>query len=226
MTDSRPLPRKKDVTLLLLEGPSVYLHLDPRREGVNVPKWLAGQPQLVLQIGLNMPVPIPDLVVDDEGVSCTLSFNRAPFWCKLPWTAIYAVVGADQRGMVWPDDVPPEVAAQLLKSGAPGRPTPPQGTKPQGVPSAKPSPAAKQAASKKPRPTLEALDGGASEKGGSDKDPKEPKGDPELRPERLTPALASVPNEPPEAEEPPPPKQGNGQGKPKRELPPYLRVIK
>ena len=32
-----------------------------------------------------------------------------PHCCVLPWTAVYAVVSEiDQRGMVWPDDVPPE----------------------------------------------------------------------------------------------------------------------
>lgn len=121
--EGRPLPRKKDVVLTLLEGPSVFLHLDPRRDGVVVPKWLAKQPQLVLQVGLNMSVPIPDLRVDDEGVTCTLSFNRAPFWCKLPWPAIYAAIGEDRRGMVWPDDVPSEVATQMQKKPAgPGGP--------------------------------------------------------------------------------------------------------
>jgi hypothetical protein len=60
-----------------------------------------------------MPIPIPDLVVDEKGISCTLSFNRAPFWCRVPWSAIYALVGEDSQGMVWPSDVPSEVATQL-----------------------------------------------------------------------------------------------------------------
>ena len=110
---SHRLPPKKDVAYALLEGPSLFMHLDPRRPGVIVPKWLLGQPQLVLQVGLNMPIQIPDLAVDDEGISCTLSFNRTPFWCKVPWSAIYALVGEDSRGMVWPSDVPPEVATQM-----------------------------------------------------------------------------------------------------------------
>jgi hypothetical protein len=122
MSDSpRQLPPKKDVALALLEGPSVLVHLDPRREGVVVPKWFTGQPQLILQVGLNLPVPIPDLTVDDSGISCTLSFSRSPFWCSIPWSAVYALVGDDGRGMVWPNDVPPEVAAQMQKAAAPGK---------------------------------------------------------------------------------------------------------
>jgi stringent starvation protein B len=106
------LPPKKDVLLALLEQSSVFVHLDPRQPEVRVPEWFKKQPQLILQIGLNLAVPIRDLEVDDEGVSCTLSFSRSPHFCYLPWAAVYAIVGEDGRGMVWPDDVPAEVAAQ------------------------------------------------------------------------------------------------------------------
>src|SRR5688572_19427366 len=99
-TPPRSLPPKKDVALALLQGPSVFIHLDPRKPEVVVPLHFKKQAQLVLQVGLNMAVPIPDLHVDDEGVTCTLSFNRSPFWCRLPWTAVYALVGEDKRGMI------------------------------------------------------------------------------------------------------------------------------
>ncbi len=62
-----------------------------------------------------MAVRIPDLEVGDDGISCTLSFNRSPFWCFMPWTAIYGLVGEDGRGMIWPDDVPSEIAKQRAK---------------------------------------------------------------------------------------------------------------
>lgn len=103
--------------MALLEKSSVFVHLDPRPESVMVPPWFKNQPQLVLQVGLNMPVPIPDLNVDEKGVSCTLSFNRSPQFCRVPWKAIYALVGEDGRGMVWPDDVPPEVASETRATG-------------------------------------------------------------------------------------------------------------
>jgi len=112
MTDTPKLPPKKEVAEALLQGTSMFVHLDPRCDGVVVPKWLKSQAQLVLQIGMNMVVPIPDLTVDDDGISCTLSFNRSPIWCTLPWSAVYALVGEEGRGMIWPDDAPPELAAQ------------------------------------------------------------------------------------------------------------------
>ena len=115
MATSQALPPKKDVVLALLEESDVFVHLDPRNDGVRVPSWFKKQAHLVLQIGLNMPVPIRDLEVDEEALSCTLSFNRSPFFCHIPWPAVYALVGSDGRAMVWPDDIPPEVAAQAAK---------------------------------------------------------------------------------------------------------------
>src|ERR1700739_3656610 len=109
---SHPLPPKKEVALALLERSKVLVHLDPRKEGVIVPPGFRKQPQLVLEIGLNMPVPIPDLRLDEAGMSCTLSFSRQPFYCVIPWSSVFAMVGENGRGMVWPDDVPPEIASQ------------------------------------------------------------------------------------------------------------------
>jgi hypothetical protein len=225
MSDApRRLPPKKEVALALLEGPSVFVHLDPRREGVIVPKWLMGQPQLVLQVGLNMAIPIPDLKVDDDGVTCTLSFNRAPFWCSLPWNAIYALVGEDGRGMIWPNDVPPEVSLQMQKAAAPA-------TKPP---------------TKKPRAKLSSVADADSDRrrrrdgdGLGDGDGRKPDGDgrrPEAGPtrgRRAVPVPVPVPAEARAdgdgsadgARATPAAATPNGR-KPRRELPPYLRVIK
>lgn len=190
----RKLPPKKDVALELLQGPSLFIHLDPRRPGVVVPKWFMGQANLVLQVGLNMAIPIPDLNVDDDGVTCTLSFNRSPFFCRMPWTAIYALIGEEGQGMIWPEDVPPEVAAQQQRAKA----APPP---------------------KKPKPKLAAV---ASADG--------PRATPKTDPPATVPheTVAAKASEPPPKEDDgiiDEPSEGAG-GKKKRELPPYLRVIK
>lgn len=108
------LPPKKDVSLALLERSNVDIHLDPRAKGVVVPPQFRKEPRLILKIGLNMPVAIPDLRLDDESLSCTLSFSRTPFYCVVPWPSVFAIVGEDGRGMVWPDDVPRELAVRLV----------------------------------------------------------------------------------------------------------------
>jgi stringent starvation protein B len=160
------LPKKKDVALALLEQASVFIHLDPRREGVLVPAGFKKQAQLVLQIGLNLLVKIPDLEVDDEGISCTLSFNRRPHYCHMPWPSVYALVDESGRGMVWPDDVPPEVVAQQRES-AKKTPAPQQrprlravdsgaeGSQPPSTPEASATPETKSAPAPAPAPTAE-----------------------------------------------------------------------
>ncbi|MGB5365778.1 MAG: hypothetical protein WBN14_05890, partial [Polyangiales bacterium] len=81
------------------------------------------EPQLVLQIGFDMPVPIRDLEVDAEGVYGTLSFNRTPFTCQIPWEAVFALAGDDGRGMVWPDSMPQEITEEIEREA--GRQPPP-----------------------------------------------------------------------------------------------------
>lgn len=109
------LPPKKEVALALLERSNVDIYLDPRARGVVVPPQFRKEPRLILKIGLNMPVPIPDLRLDEESMSCTLSFSRSPFYCVVPWTSVFAMVGDDGRGMVWPDDVPQELSVRAAE---------------------------------------------------------------------------------------------------------------
>ncbi|MGC4064486.1 MAG: hypothetical protein QM784_07555 [Polyangiaceae bacterium] len=71
----------------------------------------------MLQVGLNMAVPIPDLDVAEPGITCTLSFSRRPFFCSIPWKSVFGLVGEGGPGLVWPDDVPVEVAAQVQAQG-------------------------------------------------------------------------------------------------------------
>jgi stringent starvation protein B len=113
-----PRPAKAAVALQLLDGTSCFIHLDPRKPGVVVPPQFRAQTQLVLQVGRNMAIPIPDLAVDDEGIRGTLSFNQTPFRCSIPWSAVYALVDEESRGMVWPEDEPPEVVAAAAASAA------------------------------------------------------------------------------------------------------------
>lgn len=97
---------------LLLRG-SVFVHLDPRSKGVVLPMHLTKQPQVMLQIGLDLPIPIPDLRVDGHGLSGTLSFNRSPFHCTIPWGAVFALAGEEGRGMIWEEAMPEELTAEV-----------------------------------------------------------------------------------------------------------------
>jgi hypothetical protein len=261
MSDApRQPPPKKEVALALLQESSMFIHLDPRRPDVVVPKWFMGQPQLVLQVGLNMAIPIPDLKVDEVGVSCTLSFNRAPFWCRIPWSAVYALVGEDGRGGVWADDVPPEIQQQ--KQGPPQKGAAAKKGRPKltavGSGRSVSSEASSEGASEAPsegasepeeevKPMLTPVPSAASSKAADDK----PRPRPRAEPLRRVPAAAPSPadddgileDEPVAAREgraqpaEEPAEQASGSPssrpsqpppgkKPKREIPPWLRVIK
>jgi stringent starvation protein B len=103
-------PTKRDAFMAFLREGWVSLHLDARRAGVIVPQTFANEPHLVLQYGRNMPIPIPDLDVTDEGVSATLSFSRAPHRTHVPWSSVYVVACTDGRGILYWEDVPQEVS--------------------------------------------------------------------------------------------------------------------
>jgi stringent starvation protein B len=246
------LPPKKDVALALLERSNVDIHLDPRAKGVVVPPQFRKEPRLILKIGLNMPVPIPDLRVDDESMSCTLSFSRTPFYCVVPWPSVFAIVGEDGRGMVWPDDVPQELAVRLVDdksekaekaekrpalaavespaSSGRGR----GGKKKEEEPTSdRPARGGKKGKKKKDeRPVLVAVPAPApseprpSEPRPGELRPSEPRpGEPRAVPvpepavaQRPKDGVSPVPRAPQIAQRSP--------NRPKRELPPYLRVVK
>jgi len=212
---SQPLPPKKEVALALLEQSNVHVHLDPRLGSVVVPPGFKNQPRLVLQIGLNMPMPIPDLHLDDEGMSCTLSFNRTPFHCVVPWASVFAMVGDDGRGMVWPDDIPPEVQAHAgLQQQRPH------------VAAAPPAPAEAPAAPARPKRASRKADDSRADETATAK-----------KRTRKKPTIVPAPTEgrgrlvalpPPVAAARPRTNDDRPAARPKakRELPPYLRVVK
>ncbi len=241
MSDRQKLPPKKEVAFALLEGSSMFVHMDPRRPGVLVPPRFRDKPQLVLQIGLNMFVPIPDLKVDDEGITCTLSFDRAPFWVRMPWSAVYALVGEDGRGMMWPNDIPPEVVAQMQN---PQQQQQQQG--PQKAPAKRPRPKL-SAVGSKPREQEQPEEADDAAPLSAQKDKPEKTGRAsvtsisraaESQASRISEGNAARVSDgnaartrDDEDDAPPPPEparrpSGPGGRKPKRELPPYLRVIK
>ncbi|HEY2407322.1 MAG TPA: ClpXP protease specificity-enhancing factor SspB [Polyangiaceae bacterium] len=208
MASTIRLPPKKDVALELLKQSSVYVFLDPRGQKVQVPAWFKKQAELVLQVGLNMAVPIPDLNVDDDGLSCTLSFNRTPHLCRIPWSAVYALRDELGHVMVWPDDVPAEIAAQ---APAPAKPTPERPAHLRVATAlAEPAPAAEPAQASKPKKAakkarkLAAAPAAAATPVAAAKKPR---------------ARKQAAKQAPQADAAPPSKS-------KRDLPPYLRVVK
>ncbi len=199
-------PAKREFAIALLQESSVFIHLDPRREGTIVPGWLKRQPQLVLQVGLNMAVRIPDLDVGEQAICCTLSFNRSPFFCRVPWSAVFGLVGEDGRGRIWPEDVPLEIASQMQQDASKDN------TKSNG----KPRPSA--------RPKLQAVRSDATKDGAEVSESNAARA--EVAPLRLE-KPKPVPEKPSKTDSGPDEPSGGGSGpSKKRELPAYLRVVK
>jgi stringent starvation protein B len=103
-------PSKRDAFNAFFGEGWVSIHLDARREGVEVPDEFAVNRHLVLQYGQSMPIPIPDLKVDDDGITATLSFSRTPHRTFVPWAAVYIVACNDGRGILYYEDVPEDVS--------------------------------------------------------------------------------------------------------------------
>jgi len=103
-------PSKHEAFLALLQEGWTSLHLDARRPGVIVPPHLRGEPHLVLQYGHDLPIPIPDLEVDEHGVRATLSFSKNPQRTFVPWSSVYVVTCNDGRGVLYHEDVPEDVS--------------------------------------------------------------------------------------------------------------------
>jgi len=111
---------KRLVANRILSGGSLFVHFDPRHraldDGLVVPPWLRYQESLVLQFGLNLPIPIHDLKVDDAGIRGTLSFSRTPVFCNIPWPRVFALLGDTDTGGVWPESMPGGLKERLARA--------------------------------------------------------------------------------------------------------------
>ena len=117
MSDRPPTPSKREVMLALLAHAEAQVHLDARRDGVALPDRLRASGNVRLDYGYNLVPPIPDLVVGEDGIRATLSFNRSPCATFIPWTAVFLIADFAGRGAVWREDLPPELAAHADADG-------------------------------------------------------------------------------------------------------------
>ena len=109
-----PSPPNKEATVLqLLAKGDTMLCLDARYKGVQVPAEHASNPALRLILNLNFPHPID---VTAEGISARLSFGGRRVACYIPLDALWAAFDPQtMQGMMWPESMPPEVAADLAR---------------------------------------------------------------------------------------------------------------
>ena len=141
--DASAPDKRRTLETLLARGP-VLVHVDARRAEVAVPPRFRADASLVLRFGYSLSPAIADLSVDDNAIAGTLTFGGQPFHCVLPWTAVYAaMVEGEQRGTVWPEDVPEDVLTGTAEPPAAVPATHAPETAPAAAPS--PTPRAKRA---------------------------------------------------------------------------------
>ena len=102
-------PSKRAAFENLYKDGWVRVYLDARRPGVVLPARFCSAAQMLLEYGEDMPIPIEDLVIDDEGIRATLSFSQESCGTFVPWSAVYVIFNVENRGICYEEDVPCDV---------------------------------------------------------------------------------------------------------------------
>lgn len=107
---------KADVVINWIGHGPLRVQFDTTREGVVVPRHLQGKIDVVFEIGLDLPISIPDLKIDEDGISATLSFGGYGLIpCFVPWAAVFGVSSIDSDAVaMWLNDAPGEIQRRIL----------------------------------------------------------------------------------------------------------------
>jgi len=94
-----------------LEEEYMLLHLDARRDGVELPSHLMGNPTVTLKLSLGFR---GGMEITEERVWASLTFGGKFRDCFVPLTAIWGATSATGANTIWSDDAPPEIILQIL----------------------------------------------------------------------------------------------------------------
>ncbi len=106
-------PTKRDIAEHLLSEGSIFVHFVPASAGVVLPEHLRDESDVLLQFGFGLAIPIPDLALDENSISGTLSFSRRGVFCRVPWDSVFAIVGEDGRTAMWTHELPPALRREI-----------------------------------------------------------------------------------------------------------------
>jgi len=171
-------PSKKSLLERLLDQGMVMVHLDARRDGVDVPGQFRAEADL--RLNLSYRFSHGDLALGEDEVSATLNFDHGPYRCEVPLPAIFAVVShVTGEGFFFPGDAPPEalaaLAAMVTQEEDGEIELPPPGEARPEVDDDEDLPAPLE------RPVLRAIDGGGENDEAEDDDEARPRRPPHLR---------------------------------------------
>jgi stringent starvation protein B len=107
-----PVNAKRECLEKLLAEGLVFIQLDARAKGVDLPPHLRGQPVVGLNLSLNFRLEVFD--VTDDGIRASLSFQGVRHLCVVPMSAIFLMGLAEGDGsFVFPESAPVELQARL-----------------------------------------------------------------------------------------------------------------
>lgn len=113
--DAPPDPaadEKLEIFTRLIEAGMVLVNLDTRAPGARVPPQHVGEPQLGLNFSHRFG--LDDFSYDERGVRASLSFQGRPFFCDVPWGAVFMLRSyVTGEVVLFPASLPPEIAPLL-----------------------------------------------------------------------------------------------------------------
>jgi stringent starvation protein B len=96
-----------------MKGDHVLVRLDSRRDGVEVPAHLQGNPSLVLQLSYLFQ---GETKHDENEISAYLKFKGQYHRCVIPWDAVWGISNEDDENRIWVSELPPEILEGLTAS--------------------------------------------------------------------------------------------------------------
>lgn len=106
-------PTTFEMCRALLTRHGVFVHLDAQKPGVVLPEYLQGRTQICLEFAYDLPIPIKDLKLDENGISGTLNFDGSSHFVSVPWTAVFGLADMYGRGMIWEENISAEIRATV-----------------------------------------------------------------------------------------------------------------
>lgn len=104
---------KIEVFETYMKGDHALLHIDSRKEGVQVPAQHRDNPSLTLKVSYLFR---GETLHDETGITSYLKFSGEYTQCVLPWEAIWGITSSEGDTRLWPQDMPKELVAQAARA--------------------------------------------------------------------------------------------------------------
>lgn len=109
------MDKRQAVESLLKDGP-VWVTFNPN-EGADIPGHLDKRDLITFLYGYQLPYPIPDLFINNDGISATLKFGMRQLLTFVPWKAVVGVSDHQDKNYAWGWFEKKKPQLRLIKGG-------------------------------------------------------------------------------------------------------------